>query len=317
MRDRSSRQCALVKPRRAASDQGVVAATSKMRTRPAIGPVDPLLHRRDLSSRQRDPCPHGDGKTGVVSRSPDWRRSEDYADLSIAGGRNFAWEWLRRTPSYRRAWQAHLDGSDASATARTFGLEQYEDPSRPTPVARPVWSAGLDPAVIRAAVSNPIASSDERIDLRALARYVSVAIDDNEVEHLLLSDGFGAVRIDILEGTLIGVPASLRYLLSGVASVSAPLSSLSTLLHLVQDGRPLGNAINPGRRQARWILELRTADALEMGAENQQIARALFGSRVADHHWRQESAAYRQRVQRLVRNARRRLARPLDPRWFA
>ncbi len=258
----------------------------------------------------------GQGSHASCGNYPDWKQPDHYAALTRVDRRAFAWEWLRRTPAYRAAWRDRNSDVLPLVASRHFGLEQFEDPSLPAPFARPVWSGSVDPTVIRAAVDNAMAASNERIDLRELAPFVSVAIDDDHIEHLLLSDGVRSVRIDVLEGTLIGVPASVRYLLGGIASIAAPLPSLGRLINLVQEGRLRESAAATSRRQARWILELRTADAIAAGADQQDIARTLFGSVVADQRWRRDNAAYRQRAQRLVRSARQRLVAPLDQRWF-
>src|SRR3546814_12479779 len=63
-------------------------------------------------------------------------------------------------------------------------------------------------------------------------------------------------------------------------------------------------------RAPRWVLELRTADAIATGATQHEIAQAFFGSAVASERWRKESSPYRSRVQRLVKAAQRRLADP-------
>src|SRR3546814_10231875 len=49
-------------------------------------------------------------------------------------------------------------------------------------------------------------------------------------------------------------------------------------------------------RAPRWILELRTADAIATGATQHEIAQAFFGSAVASERWRKESSPYRSRV---------------------
>jgi hypothetical protein len=94
----------------------------------------------------------------------------------------------------------------------------------------------IDRSVIACAIHNVSASKDDRIDLRLLADMVSVAIDDEAVEHLLFSDGCRGLRVDILEGTLIGCPSSVRYMLEGIASLSGRLDTLNSLAGLVRTG---------------------------------------------------------------------------------
>lgn len=260
----------------------------------------------------------GDASKSLPDGRGDWARLHLYEGLRYADRTAFAWEWLRRTTSYRDAWnlfamRQHLP----RPRPRQFGLERFEDPALRVPIARPLWSADIDPSVIRAAVLDPFARAADRIDLWRLLPLVSVSIDENQIEHLLLSNGAQSLRIDIVEGTLIGNPASLHYGLHGIAALRGPVAALHRLIYLVEKGgfedRPIGRP----RRRERWILELRVADALSDGVGYQQIARGLFGDVIADARWRTENPSHRQRVLRLAKAARANLASPLDRKWFA
>jgi hypothetical protein len=131
----------------------------------------------------------------------------------------------------------------------------------------------------------------------------------------LLSDGRHFLRIDVVVGALIGVPAGLPYLLHGLSGLKGPTRALDRLAALVACGEFRPAQLTSIHRHHRWIAELRTADALAAGADQQNIARALYGSAISPMHWRIENAPYRRRVQRLVAEARRLLANPLA-RWF-
>jgi hypothetical protein len=207
-------------------------------------------------------------------------------------------------------------GLDKPPDPRQFGLERYENPAHTVPRARPVWSAHLDPTVIRATIDDMFADRAELVNLRLLSPFVSLAVSNDEVEHLLFSDGRHFIRIDLTEGSLIGCPSSLRYKLRGIAGIRGPLPALQRLVGLVERGRIPKDRDAKGNRRARWILELRVADALASGASQQEIARVLFGSVVTPRRWRAENPAYRQRIQRLVRGARANLRQPLNRRWF-
>lgn len=250
-------------------------------------------------------------------RRLDWKQPGHYAALANADRSIFAWEWLRRTGTYRLAWQRHRADSGALAPhPREFGLEQFEDPDLGAPQARPVWCSAIDPAVIRATVQSDLAPPEDSIDLLQWPELVTVAIDDDQSEHLLLSNGERALRIDVIEGTLIGCPAALGYFLHGIQALPAPLSALDQLRMLRRTGQLASRSRRSSGLQRRWILELRVADALLAGADQQEIARALFGAAVAPQRWRIASAAYRRRVQRLVLRARQSLDAPLDRQWF-
>jgi len=247
----------------------------------------------------------------------DWRQPECYEHLREADRRMFAWEWLRRCPEYRRAWLRHrndADGKIASRVARRFGLAVFEDPASDAFVARPVWRSEHDPHVVLADAQSAQTSNAELFDILQVAPMAHVAIGNEGDEHWLLSNGYWLLRLDIVEGTLLGGPVLLRFRLEGLASLLPRLQTLGSLVRLLAAPESRFRA-RATQRTLRWISELRTADALERGASHREIARGLFGE-VAQAGWRLDSDAYRSRVRRLVRAARCRLNSPLSRDWF-
>ena len=55
------------------------------------------------------------------------------------------------------------------------------------------------------------------------------------------------------------------------------------------------------RRARRWVLLLRTYDALIAGASQREIAESLLGLDIAEERWRVTAGSVRSRAQRLVR----------------
>jgi hypothetical protein len=249
------------------------------------------------------------GSREVWSSGANWRSAHDYRALLRADRRAFAWEWIRRHPPYRAAWR------ERHRPPTAFGLLAYEDPHRATPDARPIWSADTDPRVLG---SNPLAKRGQDTDLfdvRLVASKVSIAIEDN-VEHWLISDGLWMVRLDLLDGTLLGGPTLLEHRLVGFDSAEAKISVLRQLSALAHRG-DLPPSLRPREiRAPRWVLELRAADALAVGASQQEMARCFFGTMVVGKNWRVENASYRLRIRRLVRLARKYLDDPFQGPWF-
>lgn len=241
----------------------------------------------------------------------DWRRAAHYTALLDCDRRAFAWEWLRRSDGYRSAW------SDCSADPSSFGLVAFANPSLSAPEARPIWAPDTDPQVLDSSVAGYTSRVDDAFDLLALSDFVSVEICGDDTEHWLLSDGRWTVRIDIQAGTLLGGPLLLDHHLHGMASAERKLQAMRQLIALSRHGEmPVG--LHPREvRAPRWILELRTADAIAVGATHQEIARAFFGGSIADSRWRLENSSQRLRVQRLVRMAKRHLDDPLKGPWFS
>lgn len=155
------------------------------------------------------------------------------------------------------------------------------------------------------------------LDIRGLARFVSVEIDEMDVEHWLLTDGHWIVRLDLYDGTLLGGPVHLRHYLQGFDSTEPRIRALRQLGALANRGQ-LPAALQPREaRAARGVLELRTADAIVSGATQQEMARAFYGSVIASERWRLDSQSYRLRIQRLTRSAKRNLDNPFGGPWFS
>lgn len=243
-------------------------------------------------------------------RSPiDWRTASHYSALLKADRRAFAWEWLRRHAPYQNAWSCR------DVPASRFGLLAYEDPNRATPDARPIWNADADSKVIESWPKARKASRQNSLDIRTFADFVTVEVDEEEIEHWLLSDGRWVVRLDLHEGTLLGGPVLLEHRFAGFENAEPKLDTLKQLSALAQRGAVPPSLLPRERRAPRWILELRTADAIVAGATQQEIARAFFGGAV-DDGWRSANESYRLRIRRLVRIARANLQDPLGGPWL-
>lgn len=236
----------------------------------------------------------------------DWRDAAAYAPLLDADRSIHAWEWLRRDPDYRVTALTTLggEGGTGAARAQDWGLEVFEDPDRSAPVARAMWSRHVHPAVLLAMAAAGGRAEDE-LDLEALGDLATVLRSDRGVEHVLLSDGFRTIRLDIVAGSLAAGPARLRYLLAGLTSVERPLLTLQRLLLLCRTGRFARSLHCSEPRARRWLLMLRAHDALAAGADQRAIAAVLLNRSASAPRWRSEAPSLRLQVQRLVRGARR------------
>ena len=245
-------------------------------------------------------------------QTPDWRNAEAYAPLLQVERSGFAWEWLRRNERYREDALRVLDRkssmeagfpADADEGAERWGLHAFEAPERDALAARPVWRRELFPYVVEAEAVDKGAAQD-RFDIARLKPLATLVLD-RSAERLLLSDGHCALRMDIVSGTLLKGPVLLQYRLAGLERIEAPLLGLRQFLALCRTGGFSRILHPPERRAARWILLLRTHDALAAGAAQREIAAELLGGQAAERRWRIEASSLRSRAQRLVREARR------------
>ncbi len=244
----------------------------------------------------------------------DWRSAEPYADLLLCDRRIFAWEWLRRSHRYRDAWASRA--TPPCSTPGEFGLLGWVDPSLSAGKARPIWSVEIDGRVLRGRPVDERSLAEDLFDIRELAAFVSVEIDENHTEHWLLSDGHWAIRLDLYDGTLLGGPILVEHRVTGLETAKSRLEALRQFVVLAQRRNLPASMMPRERRAAQWIAELRVGDAILDGAGHQDMARALFGSSIAERRWRIENSSYRLRVQRLARVARAYLRQPLSGPWF-
>lgn len=235
----------------------------------------------------------------------DWRDAAAYAPLLDAERSLFAWEWLRRDPGYRAAARPGSAALPCRPPPRAdeFGLVAFEPPHLGVPNARPLWRRDANAYVLTARACRTSAAMD-RFDLDALRPLASV-LEDDEGEHLLLSDGLLAVRLDGERGAFSSGPVALCYLIEGVASAEAPLLTLRRFLSLCRTGRFARSLHGREARARRWILMLRAWDALASGADQRQIAQELLSRSVSEPRWRSREASIRSQAQRLVHGARR------------
>jgi len=238
---------------------------------------------------------------------PDWRNAAAYEPLLEADRSLFAWEWLRRDPTYQaaadRALQAGGRAAEAGEAPERWGLHAFERPSATAPEARPVWSAEAHPFVLGVDAAQP--NGEDDFDLARLGCVSTLLTAADGREHLLISDGLRSIRIDVLEGSIASGPAELRYRLSGFAAAERPLLTLRRLLALWRTGRFCRSLHRRETRARRWLLMLRAHDALAAGANQREIAAELLGSRAARKRWRVEAPSLRTQVQRLVHGAAR------------
>jgi hypothetical protein len=235
----------------------------------------------------------------------DWRDADVYAPLLAADRCFFAWEWLRRDPAYRAATQAlsaKAMGSAGVDQPQRFGLVAFEPPQLRVPQARPLWCSKAHPLVLQAG-AHPIGTPADLFDLDR-TRHVTRLTGTRGGEHLLLSDGLRSIRLDAPQGTFRRGPVSLHYSIAGLASADPPVLTLRRFLAFCRNGRFSRSLHPPETRARRWILILRTWDALSAGAEQREIASVLLSRCAGKPRWRIQESSVRSQVQRLVRSAR-------------
>jgi len=238
---------------------------------------------------------------------PDWKDEGAYQSLLAAETTALAWEWLRRSSAYRRAALARARaakglqlGASEQPDALLFGLHRFEDPGLGVPYARPIWTAERMRSVIVAAASHSTAGDDESFVLDPLRQLATVARSDR-FEHILLSDGFSMLRLDIAGASPWSGPVNLRYEVKGLYAARASIAPVLAFIRLAQSGSFQHH--RPSPNLPRQLLFLRTWDALAAGASQREIAAILLSSEAAQDRWRINHSSLKSRVQRLCKTS--------------
>ena len=185
------------------------------------------------------------------------------------------------------------------------GCTFAEHPGRAAPAARIIWHADFDPGTIAVSATPADPSHTDSLRLERIAPWLSIAADKAGREHVVLSDGWHHIRLDIEEGRLTGEEAVLlHYRLRGLVSAEDRLLPLRRLLALCRYRRFARSLFPPDPRVDRGIDMLRVHDAVVDGASQREIGEALFGASRVHRDWSDASDSLRSRVRRLLVDAR-------------
>lgn len=180
-----------------------------------------------------------------------------------------------------------------------------EQPTIAAPDATIIWGAAFDPTTLQvAAVPAVECDNADALDPGELSGWMTIVAERDGREHVVLSDGWRRIRLDVDAGSLAaGAPVVLRYDIVGLVSAQAKVLPLQRFLYLCRHHRFARTLFEPDLGIPRSILLLRVYDAERAGASQREIAQVLFGSDT-NRDWRGAGNSWRSRVKRLAREAR-------------
>jgi hypothetical protein len=236
-------------------------------------------------------------KRNPEDRAPEpWKISAAYLYTLDLDGPALAWEYLRRNPGYRADWACR---KRSSSFAR-WGLQRAEDPALEGGHALPLWFADGDGWLqVRAAHRNDAAA--RHFDLWRVPARKRLSLHGPD---LALMADVSAQR--------------MRLLLSGALTDGAPYATAVPLtpqlrgqLHAFHthaallEGKPVpvASARTVTRAALLHLRALQALDAWQAGANQREIAEALFGAEVADARWTADSEL-RAQVRHLLARAK-------------
>lgn len=131
------------------------------------------------------------------------------------------------------------------------------------------------------------------------------AVDRRGHEHVTVRTPGGELRLDVVSGTVLSGPVTLRVHLKCSGTAPPRLATLDRLLRFIgiRDGGRRPPRADP--RLARLVQALRVADALADGASLSRIAMSLLGAQQAANDWPGDGESIKSSVRRRVALARR------------
>ncbi|MBL8387826.1 MAG: DUF2285 domain-containing protein [Hydrogenophaga sp.] len=235
-----------------------------------------------------------------AAQPPPWHASAAYLYALHLDGPALAWEYLRRHPDYRLAWQ--LQATDASA-ARPWGLRTLEDPTLDAREALPHWLNTWSHA-IRVVHDDDAEPDDSPFEFWRLPGRKTLQHDSQGL--VLVAHWPGCCARLVLAPELHdGMPhayamRACREPRARYHDMAAELDQLTTASRC----EPLAVARpRPSLGAMQALHTLQVLDAAQAGASLREIAEGLFGATEVTADWHADSAL-RARVRRLVQRGR-------------
>jgi len=240
----------------------------------------------------------------------DWRNPASYSYTRSLTRDAWAWEFLRRNPKYRAAWDEITRGGRPLSTAEKaatgqFEVLSFEDPKRTALETHVLWTPRVSSFVLPLRVERERSSSDlERVDLSTLSRRAVVKQRDGAVHHLLFNNGGRRLQLAVEADCLRGCAALLTNARLDGLALKRRISLLQRLSDFLATGHLAERLYPPGSRNRRFAILLRALDGWL--AENSQrvIGESVFEGADIDRDWRDCECPLRDRLRLILRRAR-------------
>jgi hypothetical protein len=231
------------------------------------------------------------------SSAAQWHPSAAYLYVLHLDGPALAWEYLRRNPEYRRAWQRRR--RRPLHEAQRWGLRLLEDPTRDARDAHPDWFPDPSSVVQVYPDADPTADAPPFQFWRLPGR-----------KHLT-HDGKRLVLTTQLAGRMLRMAISpaledgmaYAYAVRAGCQLRERWRAIETELAMLDATKVHRTAITMGRPGRTSMLHMRTLQALDgalAGASQRGVAEMLFGITAVAERW-YDDGDLRAQVRRLIR----------------
>jgi hypothetical protein len=250
--------------------------------------------------------------TSAPSNKRDWRDPENYRWMNTLPRTAWAWEFLRRNPTYHGDYASHMagDGESDHVGALPWGLLRFEDPTNDARAASVLWQMKLcrDVLPLAAAKMRP-GTAAETLDLTKLqCRSVVYDFGVEERREVLLTQEGRSLQLTIfgsvpLEDALLLTPA-----LPEACYGKARLQAVKRLADLVKHGTLRPSLYRRERQSVRLARVIQALDGWLAKAQQREVAVSLFGRERVERDWQDPRNHLRDHVRRAVAYGRELMA---------
>jgi hypothetical protein len=207
----------------------------------------------------------------------NWLNADAYAYLNSLGSSAFAWEFLRRNPGYRAAYESIIGNSGVTPeiserTAQEWGLQFLVAPDLRADRAPLVWLPHLNPVTVVVAPA-----PDEFAEARSISELTpAFSRRDANSEHWLLDQGGDALPVALIDGADATRPAAIVIPLD--SSFSMRMKAAQHFGSVIAgDGPDRAPDTLTAKQRRRLQLILRGLDGWLARRSCREIAEDLFG----------------------------------------
>ena len=228
----------------------------------------------------------------------DWRDSDSYLWVMALPRPALAWEFVRRSPSYRSAFHTN----DSSNREWPWPMVRLEDPSLDARSAVPAW-CGVDEILPLRTGVPPREAIHAAIDVERLRCRMTLIDEDTGTTHVLFAERGRQLHLAVESDPSAG-PALMTPALAPMALTVKRSLALRRLSDLAEHGELRDHLYPAESRAPRFARILQALDGALAGARHRDIAVSLFGERRVTRDWTSPDNHLRDHVRRAVAQGR-------------
>jgi hypothetical protein len=231
------------------------------------------------------------------SSAVHWYPSAAYLYVLHLDGPALAWEYLRRNPEYRRAWQRHRRHPQHEALR--WGLRLLEDPARDARDAYPDWFP--DPSSVVQVYPDAYPAADAL--LFQIWRFPGRKHLMHDGKRLVLTTQIVNRMLRMAISPALEDGMAYAYAVRAGCNLTERWRAIEAELTLLDTTKGHHTAIATGRPGRTSMLHMRTLQALDgtlAGASQRGVAEVLFGIAAVTEHW-YDDGDLRAQVRRMIR----------------